>query len=164
MTFALGDVFPHRTKIFRRYREFRRRNFSLEDAERAGRPRTSATEENIAAVRKMLDEDRRVTYEQIEDTLDLNAQAIRSILHDHLQAKKLCCLWVPHTPTEEQMTRRVTWCREMLKRFSKGQSRYVNSIVTDDETWLYYHDVPNKTQNKVWFLEDEETPIAVQKW
>jgi HTH domain in Mos1 transposase len=38
MTIALGDVCPHRTTIFRWYREFQRGNFTLEDAERPGRP------------------------------------------------------------------------------------------------------------------------------
>ncbi|GLH14396.1 Zinc finger protein weckle [Gryllus bimaculatus] len=69
----------------------------------------------------MLDED--TNDLQADGTLDLNAPEIRSIVHDHFQAKKLCCLWLPHTLTEEQMTRRVTWCREMLKMFSKGQPR-----------------------------------------
>lgn len=163
MTLALDDDCPHRTTIFRWYREFQRGNFTLEDSERPGRPRTSVTEENVTAVRKMLDENRRVTYQQIEDTLGLNAPAIRSILQDHLHVKKLCSLWVPHQLTEEQMTRRVTWCREMLKKFDKGQSRYVNNIVTGDETWLYYYDVPTKAQNKVWVFDDDDTPVIVRK-
>ncbi|GLG99328.1 Mariner Mos1 transposase [Gryllus bimaculatus] len=157
-TLALGDVFSHHTTIFRWFRDFQRGNFSLEDAQRAGRPRTSVMKKNIAAVRKMLDEDRRVTYKRIENTLYLNAPAIHSILHDHLQVKKLCCLWVPHTLTEEQMTRRETWCREMLKRFSKDRFRYVNSIVTSDETWVYYYDVP-RLKTKFGFLKMKRHPL-----
>ncbi|KAF2884802.1 hypothetical protein ILUMI_21373 [Ignelater luminosus] len=56
MTRALNNDCPHRTTIFRWFREFQRGNFTLEDAEREGKPRTSVTEENITAVRKMLDE------------------------------------------------------------------------------------------------------------
>ncbi|KAF2900210.1 hypothetical protein ILUMI_05976 [Ignelater luminosus] len=117
MTPALNNDCPHRTTIFRWYREFQRGNFTLE-------------------------EDRRVTYRQIEETLYLHAPAIHSILCDHLQVKKLYYLWVPHSS-------RVTWCRKMPKMFDKGQSQHVNSIVTGDETWLYYYDVPTKAQNKV---------------
>ncbi|KAF2884266.1 hypothetical protein ILUMI_21918 [Ignelater luminosus] len=61
------------------------------------------------------------------------------------------------------MTRRVTWCRKMLKMFDKGQSQHVNSIVTGDETWLYYYDVPIKAQNKVWVFGGEDTLVAVRK-
>lgn len=114
-------------------------------------------------MRKILDEDQRVTYEQIEETLHLHAPAIHSILRDHLKVKKLCCLWVPHSLTEEQMTHRVTWCQNILKLFDKEQSKFVNSIVTGDETWLYYYDVPTKAQNKVWVYYDEDTPVTVRK-
>ncbi|CAH2000755.1 unnamed protein product [Acanthoscelides obtectus] len=54
MTLALKNDCPYLTTIFRWYREFQRGNFTLEDAEREGRPRTSVTEENITAVRTML--------------------------------------------------------------------------------------------------------------
>ncbi|CAH1955921.1 unnamed protein product [Acanthoscelides obtectus] len=67
MKLALNNDCPHCTTIFRWYREFQKSNFTLEDAEREGRARTSVTEENIPAVRKMLDEDWRGTYQQIEE-------------------------------------------------------------------------------------------------
>ena len=30
------------------------------------------------------------------------------------------------------------------------------SIVTGDETWLYYYDVPTKSQNRVWMFEEDD--------
>ncbi|CAH1984861.1 unnamed protein product [Acanthoscelides obtectus] len=108
MTLALKNDCPHRTTIFRLYREFQRHNFTLEVAETEGRPQTSVTEENITAVRKMLDEGRRMTNQQIEEILHLYAPAIHSILHDHLHVRKLCSLWVPHSLTKKQKTRRRT--------------------------------------------------------
>ncbi|CAH2011188.1 unnamed protein product [Acanthoscelides obtectus] len=39
MTLGLKDECPHRKTIFRWYREFQRGNFTLEDAERKGRPK-----------------------------------------------------------------------------------------------------------------------------
>jgi hypothetical protein len=39
----------------------------------------------------------------------------------------------------------------------------VNSILTGDETSLYFYDVPTKAQNNVWVFEDENTPVSVQK-
>ncbi|CAH2007742.1 unnamed protein product [Acanthoscelides obtectus] len=46
MTLGLKNDCLHGTTIFRWYRESQRSNFTLEDAERKGRPRTSVTEEN----------------------------------------------------------------------------------------------------------------------
>jgi hypothetical protein len=99
---VLGDDCPHCTTIFRWYQEFQRQNFSLEDAPKSGCPASSVTE-NIAAIRKMLQSDRHVTYRQIEVRLDIPASAIHSILHDHLQVRKVCSLWVPHAFNDEQM-------------------------------------------------------------
>ncbi|CAH1408195.1 unnamed protein product [Nezara viridula] len=85
---VLGEDCPHRSTISRWYREFKRGNFQLEDAPRSGRPASAVTEENINAVRKLLEEDGGVTYRQIMKSLGLNAPAIRSILRDHLHVKK----------------------------------------------------------------------------
>lgn len=60
--------------IYRWRREFQRRNFIVEDTGRTGKPKMSLTE-------KIVDEDGRVTYSQVKETLDLNTRANRSILN-----------------------------------------------------------------------------------
>ncbi|UYV69373.1 hypothetical protein LAZ67_6003354 [Cordylochernes scorpioides] len=47
--------------------------------------RGQVNEENIAAVKKLLETDRNITYHQIEECLDSPESAIHSILHDHLK-------------------------------------------------------------------------------
>lgn len=49
----------------------------------------SLMEENVTDLRKMLVEDRPVTYFQIEEILGLNVPAIHSILKDNLHLTKL---------------------------------------------------------------------------
>ena len=51
----------------------------------------------------------------------------------------------------------------MLQRFESYTSKNVNSIVTGDETFLYYYDVPTKSQSRVSLFQDENTPVEVQK-
>ena len=51
----------------------------------------------------------------------------------------------------------------MLKKFKSGLAAEVNFIVTGDETWLHYYDVPTKSQSKVWVFKDEEVPVQVRK-
>ena len=111
----------------------------------------------------MLKEDRRITYKQIEESLKINAPALHTILHTHLGVKKVCTLWVPHSLTDAQRECRVKWCKNMLKMFDYGKSQYVNSIVTGDESWLYYYDVRSKSKNKVWVFENEKTPTSVKQ-
>lgn len=80
---------------------------------RAGRPWTSVKEENDTDVRKIL-EDR-----QLEEILDLNTPATNSILKHYLHVTKLCCFCVSHSLTENQKTRHLKWCQEVLKIFDK---------------------------------------------
>jgi hypothetical protein len=40
----------------------------------------------------------------------------------------------------------------MVKKFNEGPSKYIISIITRDETWIYY------TQSEQWMFDDEETP------
>lgn len=89
MTLAFGDDCPHRTTILKWHREFKKKNFYLEVSERIRRPRTSVTEKNITNMRKMFDEDRRVTYWKNKKSLGLNISARSSILKDRLFKTKL---------------------------------------------------------------------------
>ena len=42
-------------------------------------------------------------------------------------------------------------------------SKEVNSIITGDETWIYYYDVPTESQSKIWIFEGEEHPTQARK-
>ena len=163
MQTVMKDKTPHCTTIFRWFREFLRGNFDLKDDFRSGRPPEAVTHENIVRAKDMLNENRQIVHRQLEETSDIGAPAVNKILYDHLGVRKVCSLWVPYALTAGQRERRVKWCREMLKRFESGQSRDVLSIVTGDETWLYYYDLPSKSKNKIWIFEDEDTPVQVCK-
>ncbi|CAH1988013.1 unnamed protein product [Acanthoscelides obtectus] len=70
--------------------------------------------ENVDAVRKLIIEERHVTYREIE--------------------AKLVSRWIPHLLTEEQKAARVNWCQKTLDRFNFGNSKNVYSIVSGDES------------------------------
>jgi hypothetical protein len=73
-----GDQAPSDHTVFNCFREFRRNNFSIEDAPRPGRPRTAVNEHTIDAVRTMIDNDHHSIYQQIENILGISATAINS--------------------------------------------------------------------------------------
>ncbi|CAH1979787.1 unnamed protein product [Acanthoscelides obtectus] len=80
----------------------------LSDDSRVGAPKTAVTQESVDAVRKLIFEDRHVTYREIEAKL-----VSRSFLL-----------------TEEQKAARVNWCQKRLERFNSGNSKNVCSIVS----------------------------------
>ena len=51
----------------------------------------------------------------------------------------------------------------MLKKFKSGFAAEANFIVTGDKKWLYYHDVPTKSQSKFWIFEDEAVAVQFRK-
>ncbi|CAH2000323.1 unnamed protein product [Acanthoscelides obtectus] len=104
---VFGNEAPHQSTISRWYGEFKRGRVSLSDDPRVGAPKTAVTQENGDAVRKLIIEDKHVTYREIE--------------------AKLVSRWIPHLLTEEQKAARVNWCQKTLDRFNSGNSK--NSAV-----------------------------------
>lgn len=128
------------------------------------RPATAVTEENIVAVEKLVRENNRVTFKDIEGSLQIGSPpAVSKILHEYLRVRKVASRWVPYTLTESQKRIHVEWCEEMLKRFERGNSRRVSDIVTGDETWIYQFDPENKRQSTVWIFPDEHPPTKVKR-
>lgn len=158
---AFGDEAPNKSTVYRWFMDFNRGRSSLQDEFREGRPKTAVTEENIEAVRQLILTDRHVTYREIEASLGIHATSIHSILHEHLAVRKLVSRWIPHNLTIAQKKARVDWSKEMLKKYSRGSSKQVYSIVTGDESWIYAYEPESKQQSTVWVFQDDENPTKV---
>ena len=53
-------------------------------------PSTSVVAINVDAVREMIERDRHITYREFQASLGIDMKAIHTILHDHLNVRKLC--------------------------------------------------------------------------
>ncbi|CAH2004669.1 unnamed protein product [Acanthoscelides obtectus] len=126
----------------------------LSDDPRVGAPKTAVTQENVDAVRKLIIEDKHVTYREIEASLTISKTSIQKILHEELGVRKLVSRWIPHLFTEEQKATRVNWCQKTLDRFNSGNSKNVYSII-------YCYEPENKRQSAVWVFQGEEKPTKV---
>ncbi|KAL0829480.1 hypothetical protein ABMA28_004242 [Loxostege sticticalis] len=102
MLSAFGDEAPSKSTIYRSFAEFQRGRDKLSDDPRQGRPKTAVTQENVDVVRKLIEEDRHVTYREIQATLDIGIRQIQIILHEQLGVKKLLSRWIPHSLCKEQ--------------------------------------------------------------
>jgi len=71
----------------------------VKDDERSGGPTTSRTDDSIAAVDKMVKEDRNVTSRLIADTLGIPKTIVLRILRENLKKRKLCSRFGPHADT-----------------------------------------------------------------
>lgn len=143
------------------FREFKRGRENLNDDPRPGRPQTAVTHENVIRVEWLLRENRHITHREIEGELKIGSQAVSTILHEHLKVRKVASRWIPHSLTEEQKSRRVDWCKFMLKKFDGGTSQNVSYILTTDESWIYSYDPLTKQQSTQWVFEEDELPTKV---
>ncbi|UYV84012.1 hypothetical protein LAZ67_X000882 [Cordylochernes scorpioides] len=83
---------------------------------------------NLVQVDHQQQEDRRITYQQLEKSVGIGSEAISTIFNDHLKYRKLVSRWVPHSLTEEQKLGCVKWCNFMLKKFDEGKSKAVTKL------------------------------------
>ena len=87
---------------------------------------------------------------------------METILHQHLGVRRVCSKLVSHLLTLEQKNRQIQFCRSMLLKYSKANSRRHSEVITGDETWIYFHDMQTKQQSSKWIFEDE-VPDTIPK-
>ena len=134
LKFGFGDAAPSLGNVYKWYNEFKRGRHYLKDEPHTGRPKSAVVPETIDAVRRMIEEDRHITYREIEPCLGIGASSAYQILHEHLAVKKICSRWIPHNLTIAQKKARVDWCHQMLNKFNSDASKDVYKIVTGDES------------------------------
>ncbi|XP_042906074.1 histone-lysine N-methyltransferase SETMAR-like [Parasteatoda tepidariorum] len=150
---ALGDESPARATVFRWFKEFSRGRNLLQDEKHTGRQPSAVIPDNVSAMRKILKDDIRCTCQIMQKELNFGSAAIHKIIHEELHMKKVVCRWVPHNLTEHQKEERVRISKETLKLLNDGGHRIISKIVTGDETYIPFFDVPTRQESKVWIFE-----------
>jgi hypothetical protein len=114
----------------------------VEDDERGGRPKSTRTEVNIAAVADLVRNDRRIASRMIAECLNIPKTVVFRILKDYLGKRVLCARFAPHCLTPEQREHRVTSCQDIIAM--AYTDKFLNKIMTGDETWCFAFDLETK--------------------
>ena len=112
------------------------------DRPRSGRP--SATSEKADEIRELLQSDRRLTIRDIGLKVGLSTSTVHSIVTRKLGMSKVCARWIPRILTIEQKHLRVEATKSFLKQYRNHGQRFMNSVITADETWISVYDPENK--------------------
>jgi len=115
---------------------------SVTDEKRSGWPATSRSEENIVKIRQIVRENRLLTVRGIAEQVNMDREAVREILTEDLDMRKVWAKMVPKELTEEQKQRSVTTCQDLLER----QDDILGRVITGDETRVYQYDPETKQQ------------------
>ena len=135
--------------VFRWVKAFKAGKFSIEDDTQRGRPKTSVTKANIAAVKIVVEQDVRLSVKDIHvaSCTGISAGSVQTILKKRLDPRKVCARWIPHLLTEEQKTLRLEYAWELLKTYEGCNSRVISNLLTADETWLHIFEQQRRADN-----------------
>ena len=91
-----GDECPSTSTIDRLHREFRFGRTNVENEPRSGRPIEIDYSKFMTPVRKVIEDQRNISIEELSTRFKLSYGTMRSIIVDNLGLKKLSTTWVPH--------------------------------------------------------------------
>ena len=133
--------------VFRWVKAFKAGKFSVEDVTHPGRPKTSVTKANIAAVKIVVKQDARLSVKDIANCTGISEGSVQTILKKRLDLRKVCARWVPHLLTEEKTTHlKCAW--ELLKTYKGCNSWVISNLLTGDETWVHMFEPQRRADDK----------------
>lgn len=143
--------------VYKWYKRFRDGDEAIETPKRTGRPAV-VRPSNVDKVRAMIEDDRRVTVRAITGRLGTSLSVVHQIITKDLRMSKVSARWVPRLLTDHDKQRRVACSGEFLRRYATDGEKFLDRIVTLDETWLYHYDPESKAQSAVWKTANTPPP------
>ena len=111
----------------------------------------------MAKVKAVLDSDRRLSVRLIADQVGLPKSIVHEIVTTELQVRKVCAKLVPKALIDEQKENRVSISHELLDRV-RGNSDFLEQVITGDETWVFECHPEMKRQSSEWHTTESPQP------
>lgn len=159
---GFGDEALSRTTVFTWWKRFKEGRETLEDDERCGRPATAVHNENVTKVRTLLLSQPHLTVRALAEELRIGKDAVRTILTQRMNRRKVCARFVPHMLTDEQKQIRLSCYQDFIET-ADSDSNFLKTIVTGDESWCFMYDPQTKRQSSAWLSPGEQRPTKVRQ-
>jgi len=153
-----GYSAPNYCTVTRWFTEFKRGCQSLEDDPRSCRPSDVLHPISIAAVEKLIRENRRVKVSEIVKELQIAAGSIENIIHKHLHTSKVSSRWLPQNLSLHDQLQGVASCRELLDLYTSDKEKFRGRLVTAAEMWIHHWYPESKLESMQW-KHVESTPL-----
>jgi len=150
---TLGEGTIGKTSIYKWIERFKKGNFSVKDEERHGRPTLGIRKD----VEKLLENDPFLSARSIATELQVDKNTVIKTLKEEMDMRKVCFHWIPKDLNEAQKLKRVECAKQMLEAL-KG-ARYVSTIYTGDESFLYW----KNPRNSMWLQSGVLPPSKERK-
>jgi hypothetical protein len=134
LSLVFGSLLPEPDTIQRWYKSLSEGKEIREMNLRGGKPPLSDLETTI---KNIIDQDPYISLRRLERILGHSKKALKKIVEEKLNMRKLSTRWVPHILTPEQMQARVDAAELMKKKLLQCKKMGFKNIVTGDESWFY---------------------------
>lgn len=157
-----GDKTLKKTQVYSWHKQFLEGREAVENEVHQRRPRTSVTEANIRTVRRLLEDDRRLSVAAIASEVGISFGSAHTIITNDLGFRKVCARWVPRLLTENQKRNRMEVCQRHLNRYEAEGEGFLHRIVTCDETWVHHYTPESKQASMEWRRKNESAPVKAK--
>ena len=106
----------------------------------------------------MILDDPKLKLRELAEAVHISYGLVYNILHEKLEARKLCSRWVPCSLTIDQKRIRVTTSKRNLDMFRNKSSEFLCRYVTMDETWIHHYTPESREEAKEWVLPGGSAP------
>ncbi|XP_076065286.1 protein GVQW3-like [Oratosquilla oratoria] len=158
MATTLGDNALALSTVQKWAAEFKRGRENLEDDLRGGRPATATTQENNDRIHHIVMDERRLTVNQMANTVSISRERIENILHKELEMSKVSARWVPRLLTSDQKYTRLVMSEVNLTLFEVDPVSFLERFFAQDECWIYHFEPETKWQSTQWKRPSSPAP------
>jgi histone-lysine N-methyltransferase SETMAR len=148
--FAVYGKVMNRQNVTKWCREFFEGRTDAHDKQRSGRPSLISYDllrENEGEICA----NRRVTIRELHHIFsEVSKTTIHEAVTEELGYRKLRARWVPKMLTDNRKTKRMGSALKFLTRYTQEGDKFLDSIVTGDETWGFHHTPESKQQSLQW--------------
>jgi len=159
---AFGDDAMSITWIKEWYNHFNDGSTSVDSEPRHGRPSTSRNDNVINQVRTLVMQERCITVQELADEVGVSIGSVHTILTVDFGLRRVSAEFVPKLLTMGQKQLCLEIAQDKLDCV-ESDSKFLNTVITGDEVWVYGYDPETKAQSSQWKLPSSLRPKKAQQ-
>ena len=117
-----GESAPCKAFVYDWIKRFKEGREQLKDDSKEGRPSASKNQENIRLVQNLIEEDKRVTIDEIANAVRISHGSAFSIFTEDLRLSKLLARWVSKVLQENKLNQRTDLSSAILTKMEANET------------------------------------------
>lgn len=134
----------------------------MQDKRKLNAVKTRRTDDVVELVRADIEENRRVTIGLLARGYQMSRSTMHALVSEQLGLAKKSARWIPKMLSEEQRMERVRCSAAFLELAGDPRDKFLDMIVTMDESAVSLHTPETKKQSKQWITKGQPGPLKAK--